>query len=411
MSKRKVKANNEIPLSEDLQRFAYAADVPKMRASERARFQRCQAAWWWACREGLVPKGIPSTPLWFGTGIHLALAKWYCGPGLRRGPEPAETWEAYASQMEMAYIRTDDPDDETVAKYVDARELGIVMMEGYRALYGKDERWSVVSPEKTFSLNIPWPENAKNFWDAASVDPSLVMIVLVGTYDIVYRDLATGRYWLGEHKTAKSIQTRHLAVDNQAGTYWTTATAELRREGLLPADELLAGIQYNFMRKGLPDERPEDPDGYKTNKPLKADYIEAIKAIDVTAIAGGRTGSVLVEKASLAELDMAAKFAGLIVMGSRSKVQPPPLFLRHEVHRTSPERKRQLLRVQQEGLQMELLRDGLLIPTKTNTRECSWCEFYDMCELQERGGDWESLRDIAFTVQDPYADHRKSTDE
>jgi len=60
---------------------------------------------------------------------------------------------------------------------------------------------------------------------------------------------------------------------------------------------------------------------------------------------------------------------------------------------------------------MELLREGLLAPTKTNTRECSWCQFYDMCELQERGGDWESLRDIAFTVQDPYADHRKSTEE
>lgn len=403
MSKRKSKASNEVPLSGDLQAFAYAADVPKLRASERALFQRCQAAWWWRNREGLVPKGIPSTPLWFGTGIHLALANWYCGPGLRRGPEPAETWEAYASQMEMAYVRTDDPDDETVAKYVDARELGIAMMEGYRALYGKDDRWSVVRPEKTFSLNIPWPENAKNFWDAASVDPSLVMIVLVGTYDIVYLDLATGRYWLGEHKTAKSIQTRHLAMDNQAGTYWTTATAELRREGLLPEDELLAGIQYNFMRKGLPDERPEDPEGYKTNKPQKADYIADLEKYGTDVVLSG--------KESLATLAKYADDFGLIVMGSRSKVQPPPLFLRHEVHRTGPERRRQLVRVQQEGLQMELLRDGLLVPTKTNTRECSWCDFYDMCELQERGGDWESLRDIAFTVQDPYADHRKSTDE
>lgn len=387
------------------------ASVPKVRASERAAFQRCQWAWWMRYRQGLVPKGIPSTPLWFGTGVHIALAEWYCGPGLTRGPEPAETWEEYSKGMEMAYVRTDDPDEETVAKWVDARELGTVMLEGYRKLYGRDERWSIVRPERTFSLAIPWPENASRFWDAASVDPSAVMAELVGTYDVVYLDTATNRYWLGEHKTAKAILTRHLAMDNQAGTYWATATAELRRDGLIPDDGLLAGIMYNFLRKAMPDERPRDEEGYATNKPIKKHYIEALRGIDVTAIAGGRTGSVALEKATLEELELAANYASLAVLGDRSKVQPPPLFLRHEVHRTSAERRAQLLRAQQDIVQMELFRDGLLIPTKTATRECSWCPFYDMCELHERGGDWESLRDVGFRVEDPYADHRKSTEE
>jgi PD-(D/E)XK nuclease superfamily len=385
--------------------------VPKIRASERVAFQRCQAAWWWGSREGLVSKARPSDPLWFGTGIHLALARWYCGPGLTRGPEPAETWDAYAQEMEMAYVRTDDPDDETVDKYVNARELGIVMMEGYRRLYGRDETWSVVSPERTFKLRIPWPANAKNFWDAASVDPSLIMAELVGTYDVVYMDTETNRYWLGEHKTAKAIMVKHLAMDNQAGTYWATATAELIRAGLIPEGEVLAGIMYNFMRKALPDARPADAEGYKTNKPLKADYIEALKAIGIVEGTDGRGKVVPIEKSVMETLESMATLAGIIVLGSRSKVQPPPLFLRHEVHRTSAERRTQLLRAQQDALQMELLREGLLIPTKSNTRDCNWCQFYDMCELQERGGDWESLRDIAYRVQDPYADHRKSTDE
>jgi hypothetical protein len=312
--------------------------------------------------------------------------------------------------MEMAYVRTDDPDDETVAKYVNARELGILMMEGYRKLYGRDENWLVVAPERQFRLNIPWPENAKNFWDAASVDPSLIMAILVGTYDLVHQDAETGRYWLDEHKTARSVMLRHLAMDNQAGTYWATATAELQREGLIPEDGALAGIMYNFMRKGLPDERPRDAEGYATNKPVKADYVKALQDVDVHSIAGGK-GSVAIEKASLTELEVACRFGRITVLGARSKVQPPPLFVRHAVHRTRPERRAQLLRAQQDALQMELLRDGLLTPTKTATRECGWCEFYDMCELQERGGDWESLRDIAYRVEDPYRDHRKSTDE
>lgn len=354
----------------------------------------------------MVPKGKPSDPLWFGTGIHLAFAKWYCGPGLKRGPEPAETWSQYAAEMEMAYVRTTDPDDETVAKYVDAHQLGIAMLEGYRKLYGTDETWSVVSPERTFSLRIPWPANAANFWDAASVDPSLVMAELVGTYDIVYLDTETSRYWLGEHKTARSIQTRHLAMDNQAGTYWATATAELRRAGLIPEDEVLAGIMYNFLRKGLPDDRPKDPEGYYTNKPTKQHYIEAFEGRGIHQLDGK-----LLEKCTLARLSELAESESLFVLGDRSKVQPPPLFLRHPVHRTSAERRSQLLRAQNDALQMELLRDGLLLPSKSATRECSWCPFYDMCELQERGGDWESLREVAYVVRDPYADHRKSTDE
>ena len=381
--------------------------VPKIRASERVAFQRCQAAWWWRHREGLTRKGTPSTPLWFGTGIHLALARWYSGPGLKRGPEPAETWDDYSREMEMAYVRTDDPDDETVAKYVDARTLGTSMMEGYRKLYGRDERWSVVRPERTFALDIPWPQNAKNFWDAASVDPSLVMATLVGTYDLVYLDTATNRYWLGEHKTAKAISTKHLTLDNQAGTYWATANAELRRDGLLPADGLLAGIMYNFMRKGLEDERPKDAEGYATNKPIKTHYVAALENAGVKPGPGLKS----LDRLTLTALEDLASERDIVVLGERSKVQPPPLFLRHPVHRTGPERRSQLLRVQQDALQMELLRDGLLIPTKSATRECNWCEFFDMCELQERGGDWESLRDIAYRIEDPYADHRKSTDE
>jgi len=149
-----------------------------------------------------------------------------------------------------------------------------------------------------------------------------------------------------------------------------------------------------------------DAEGYKTNKPTKQSYIEAFEARGIHQIDGKP-----LEKCTLVRLSELAVSESMFVLGDRSKVQPPPLFLRHAVHRTSAERRSQLLRAQQDALQMELLRDGLLIPTKTATRECSWCEFYDMCELQERGGDWESLRDIAYKVQDPYADHRKSTDE
>lgn len=379
------------------------SDPPKIRASERVAFQRCPQAWWWRYREGLVPKSAPADALWFGTGVHLALALWYCGPGKKRGPEPAETWLKYAKEMELAYVRTDDVDDETHAKYVDAAELGRVMLEGYRERYGRDEHMLVVSPERQFRLALPWPKNASNFF--APKELVGVMAELVGTYDLVWRHADTGQFWLEEHKTARSISKHHLALDNQGGTYWATAATELQREGLIPKGSI-AGIEYNFLRKALPDDRPKDAEGYATNKPVKSDYIQALTSVGIVSVNGKN-----LDKLSLAQLEMEAKREGLLVLGSRSKIQPKPLFERVVVHRTRPERKAQLLRAQQDALHMELYRRGLMPPTKSVTKDCRWCPYYDMCELQERGGDWRSLRDAAFRVEDPYADHRKSTDE
>jgi len=373
--------------------------VPILRTSERRAFKRCQRAWWWGYREGFKPVGAESTPLWFGTGVHLALAEWYL-PGVKRGPHPAETFEAFAGDA-MRSIKVSQATEERVAEYEDGSALGVRLMEEYVKEYGKDSSWHFIQAEKTFSLDIPWPGN--NRQQAYVVDPdSGLLVVYKGTYDGVYRDLVDGRIKLLETKTAKAIQTGHLSIDDQAGSYWAVATATLRAEGLIKQDESIAGIQYNFIRKGLPDTRPRDPQGYATNKPVKADFGAAL---------GLPEGKEL-NKLSIPKLeDMAAK-RGLVVLGERSKVQPAPIFQRHLIHRTSVERATQLRRIQSEAVQMQLVRDGTVESTKNPTRDCQWdCSFFNICELEERGGDWQSLAKIAYRRQDPYADHRKSAEE
>jgi hypothetical protein len=100
------------------------------------------------------------------------------------------------------------------------------------------------------------------------------------------------------------------------------------------------------------------------------------------------------------------------VLGERSKVQPLPLFHREIVPRTSAERRQQLQRIQNEALHMRAMREKLLPLYKNPTRDCTWdCDFYTMCMLQDNGGDWETHKEVAYRVADPYADHRKSTDE
>jgi hypothetical protein len=378
--------------------------IPILRTSERRDFKRCQQRWVWHYREGLKPKGSESTPLWFGTGVHLALSEWYL-PGLKRGVHPAETFAKYAEGA-VATIKVSDATEERVAQYEDGATLGVKLMEGYVRHYGTDPHMDFIQSEQTFGLDIPWPRAEENRQSLYLAEPGQLLVRYRGTYDGVYRDLRDTSVRLLETKTAKAITLGHLGLDDQAGSYWAVATMTLRRLGLIGPKESIKGIEYNFVRKATEDERPKDAEGYACNKPKKEDYYKAL----------------IEEEPDMADQDLrkwtldrlAAKAAewDLTVMGERSKSQPPPIFLRHEVIRTSKERNTQLRRIQDEAVQMQTIRDGSVAPTKNPTKDCHWdCDFFSMCELQERQGEWEEFKRIAYKVMDPYADHRKSAED
>jgi hypothetical protein len=353
-----------------------------------------------------VTRGTPPQALWFGTLVHVALAEWYCGPGLKRGPHPAETFARLANN-ELEYVKTqfDTDDEERIAKYVTAHDLGIAMLEGYVAEYGRDEHMHILQPEKTFAIDVPWPRDAEGRQSLYEGTAGELLIRYVGTYDCTWRDLRDDSIRLEEHKTAKAITTGHLPMDNQAGSYWAVATRTLRNDGLIGPKETLAGIEYNFLRKSLPDDRPRDAEGYACNKPIKADYIAAINA------AAGDEFFSINPKLSLAALEAEAVKLGLTVLGERSKVQPPALFERVMVHRTKAEQATQLRRIQDEAIHMRALRDGLLPLTLAPSRDhCGFCSFKSMCELKERGGNWEDFKRLQYRAEDPYAAHRDIAD-
>lgn len=372
-----------------------------LRNSERSTFKRCPQQWEWAWVEGLEKNGTPAKALWFGTGVHLSLATWYCGPGNKRGPHPAETWSEYAKDV-IDTVKIPGLNEEDEDQYVNARELGISMMENYVKTYGEDEHMWIIQPEQTFSIDVPWPKLPEGHLLLALAERRKILTKLVGTYDLVYRDLTNDQIWLEEHKTAAAIRTNHLPIDDQGGTYFATASRALVKQELIGKNERLRGIEYNFMRKGLPDPRPRNGDGAYTNKPGKKHYHEAFKR-------DGINFKLAMKLADLAEI---AEENGLTILGDVSKRQPAPLLLRERIHRTSRERSAQLRRIQQEAVHIELVRSGVLAPTKTPTRDCSFfCQFYDLCELDERGGDTTEFKKRAFRKRDVYADHRKSTDE
>jgi hypothetical protein len=329
-------------------------EPPTLRTSERSAFKRCPQLWWWAYREGLKSKAKPADALWFGIGIHEALAMWY-GEGYDRGNIPSDTFEDWVGD-EIRFIEanysTRDREWYDKPKYEEAADLGIAMLDNYLEHFGEDPYWEVLAIEQPFEIEI--------------VDRSgEVIAIFKSRFDGVAINHKAGQIELLEHKTAGSIRTQHLALDDQAGSYFAVATIVLRHQDILGPKENIEGIRYNFLRKSMPDLRPRDEHGRYLNK-----------------------------------------------NGEVSKRQSADPFHREFVDRTQREVNQQIRKIADEVALMNRVRSGEVAVTKTVTNMCPNCPFFRMCVLHERGGtSWKEYRDAMFHVENPYEDMRKSANE
>jgi len=296
---------------------------------------------------GYRPRTVQADALWFGFGVHEALAQWY-DKGSKRGIHPADFFNSWAG-VEIAFAKTylDDTFDEPV--WVDARELGIDMLEEYVEYYGDDPQWDVIATEQQFKVRI--------------LDRGEPVAYFASRWDGVVRSNEDGLVYLLEHKTASQIITAYLELDDQGGSYWAVASQLLRNAGIIGPKEHIAGIIYNFLRKSLHDERPVNEEGLRLNKD-----------------------------------------------NSVSKRQPPQPFVRVMVERSPLEQAHQLQRIADEVAVMNAVRDGTIPITKTPTRDCPRCPFWIPCNLHERGNphSYQTVLKSNFKQEDPYKDMRKS---
>lgn len=364
--------------------------VPFIRQSERKAFKTCQYQWDWAWNQGFTP-ALPKTDArWFGTGLHLALAEWYI-KGKKRGKDMHKTWDEFTGDnyLKIATGPYFNPDE-----WVDAKALGHEMITNYLEEFGQDNDWEVIATEQRYRMRI------KN-------SQGQVVGVLVGTFDAVFRHIPTGRIWMWDHKTARDkINTNHLVKDEQAGTYVSVATIVLRALGLIGKTEVVHGIMYNFLRKAKADTRPRNARGVYCNQPTIPQYKEALLAArhPRTLAPVFTTGDFKGFKKE--DYEALAEKAGITVLGEESATQPSPLFKREFIVRNAHERARQLERIAEELEQMNAIRQGEFQITKSPGDHCGWCDFKDLCEVDEAGGDAEDYARAAFRKRDPYADHR-----
>ena len=320
--------------------------------SERNTFGRCPQRWAWMYLDNLASRQRPADALWFGVGVHEALAEWY-QPGFERGTHPADYFEDWVGE-EVRVIKASRADkdrewfDEPL--YEDAGELGVAMLTEYVNKYGNDRDLEILAIEQPFELEL--------------VRDDEVVALFIGVFDGVALDHRDKMIKLLEHKTASAIKTAHLSLDNQAGSYFAAATVVLRWQGILEPKEAIEGIEYNFLRKSLPDQRKRNEHGAYLNK-----------------------------------------------NGDISKKQPPPPFVREFVDRGPREVRRQLERLTDEVIEMNMVRSGELKVRKVINDTCPYCPFYTMCVMHERGGkSWMEYRDAQYSKREP-SPLRKSASE
>lgn len=363
------------------------SELVLLRNSERAKYRNCRLAHHWSYDLRLSTQRT-KTPLLFGTDVHEALAVYY-PPGRKRGPHPAKTFATIYDRNKREYAQWDEDDQK-----VDARELGIAMLEGYVDLWGKDDHIEIIQPEISIQIDVMDRQGR-------------YLCTWVGQGDAMYKDLlrsTRSRPSIGfiEHKTAKSIR-EELNVLSQYGeqalSYWWAGDLHAHHMGWLPPDVHVEHVMMNWLRKALPDTRPMDTSGIVRNKPLKAPLANMAHDLGLD--------SQLPPRPTVEALVAALEAAGVNTasLGEPSKRQPRPRYHREPLDFSVTQLDEINRRIRAEAWEIAQVRAGKLPMYKSPGRECDWCEFKEMCELHEMGADWESMMHLEFDTWDPYEAH------
>lgn len=246
---------------------------------------------------------------------------------------------------------------------------------------------------------------SRNIKRVEKVDKDYARCIRVSAEDSLYMT----KDCIITHNTAAQLgssNTQYLPLDDQAGAYWAIATHTLRKQGLIGPKEAISGVVYNYLRKAKADTRPRNADGYCTNKPQKKHFIEALTEKGIESPDEKKP----LDKLTVAVLESLAEEHKIEVFGEVSASQPPKNLDRVTVFRHRKQMRSQIERIQDDLEVMSLVKNNLVPTTKTPTRECGFCEFREICELDESGKDYSDFAEQIYTTWDPYAAHREKED-
>lgn len=325
----------------------------------------------------------------FGSLVHGSMERYY-KRGRKRGPHPARTFRRLYDKELVEQTRFGFYDQD--GKWEEARDLGVAMLTHYVDHYGDDSHWEVLATEVPFKTPV-------------RTRSGTILFYYVGILDLIVRDHSerSKPLFVADHKTTKNDPTKvgYLAMDEQAGAYWTFGVDWLYEQGILLPRQNLRGIVFNYLRKAALDSRPTNDLGQSLNKPTKDALLALYKREGRKLPAGSGSGGGVVVSDLMADLGDRA-----LLLGEISEKQPLPYFHREPVLRDKRDgdavRERALEQVRE---MLRCRRGEQAIYKSPSFFNCGSCEHKGICELHETGSDWQSMRAQTHALWLPYAEH------
>lgn len=346
------------PSSED---FSFLAEttpakerIGVIRTSDRIMFRRCRRRWGWQSHlRGNLGSKEAASPLWMGSGFHFALEDFH---GLRAFANAADAFTAYVNATKR-HDRSSLPVD-----WSELHELSRGMLDYYQFdwLRYRDPLETYVHngvPQVEVNFRVDIPFDARHW--------GFDRVVYSGTIDRVIID-EYGQIWIVEYKTAKAIQTLHLANDSQVSSYcW--AGAHLY-------DRPIAGVIYQQHLKDIPKAPKRLANGR-----ISVDKRQRTTAAAVRALIKETYGAVQHAPSDIVEF--------LNVLTQDESPKGDKFILRNYIQRNAHQSQAEGEKIMMEAAEM-LNPDLPLYPNPDRT--CQFmCPFNSACVSMDDGSDWE----------------------
>jgi hypothetical protein len=340
--------------------------VAVIRTSDRILFRRCRRKWGWNSHlRGNLGGREGVSPLWMGSGFHFALEDFHSHNLFEH---PAKAFAEYVAATKRHNERGLPP------SYMEDWELAEKMLTYYADSWLKTR-----DPYKTYVYNgvyqveVNFRVDMTDLFTKEQLERwNVHRVVYSGTLDRVIED-EYGQLWIVEYKTAKAIQTLHLANDSQVSSYcWA---------GQHLYGKPIAGVIYQQHRKDIPHEPTILGSGrLSTNKQQLITYNSLrgyIKQLYGT-----------VEHAPADYLELLNHYA------KSESVWGDKFVLRTRIERNQHQ-------CEAEGVKIKMETEEMLNPElalyPNPDRTCQFmCQFNSACVSLDDGSDWESELDMMF---------------
>lgn len=283
-----------------------------------------------------LQKKLKNGNLYLGSLVHEALESFF------KGKNPELIFEVYEKKFDKLF-------DEEKAELGGLIALGLDMFTRYVNFYDHEE-YTVIEVEK--QILVPLTDD----------------IELEGKIDLIVSD-KRGRILINEHKTCKSIPDEAVRMaDVQTVIYWWA----LKQMGIEAR-----GVIWDYLRKKI----PTVPTLLKSGKGLSvAQNIDTTPKVYLQAIKDN----------GLDEKDYEEILSSLSTKEEtflkRIKLPFNKALMNQVVNDTKSA-----------AIQIKVL--GEIVNDRNMTKDCTWCDFFSLCQTEMRGLDSEFIRKKQYTAR------------